>query len=400
MNREESLRQRFFSVAGHLDERQRRLLAAAEANSFGAGGVSQVARTVGLSRPTIIRGKRELKAGLPLLGRVRAPGGGRKRKCETTPSILTDLKKLVDASSRGDPESTLRWTCKSTWTLAAELTRRGYKVSHVLVGRMLKQLGYSLQGNAKTREGGTHPDRDAQFRHIAQEAGRRLETDLPVISVDTKKKELVGNYRNAGKTYRKKGQPLEVRVHDFIDKELGKAIPYGVYDLARNQGWVNVGCDHDTAAFAVESIRRWWKGMGSKAYRGVRKLLICADAGGSNGYRVRQWKWELQKFADRSGLELAVCHFPPGTSKWNKIEHRLFSHITLNWRGQPLVSHEVVVNLIAATTTKSGLKVNAALDTGLYQPKVKVTDEQMNTIKITPHNFHGEWNYTIHPCRK
>lgn len=397
MNREESLRQRFFSVAGHLDERQRRLLAAAEANSFGAGGVSQVARIVGLSRPTIIRGKRELKAGLPLPGRVRAPGGGRKRKCETTPAILTDLKALVDTSSRGDPESTLRWTCKSTWTLAAELTRGGHKVSHVLVGRMLKQLGYSLQGNAKTREGGTHPDRDAQFRHIAQEAGQRLKADLPVISVDTKKKELVGNYRNAGKTYRKKGQPLEVKVHDFVDKDLGKAIPYGVYDLARNQGWVNVGCDHDTAAFAVESIRRWWKGMGSKAYRGVGKLLICADAGGSNGYRVRQWKWELQNFADRTGLEIAVCHFPPGTSKWNKIEHRLFSHITLNWRGQPLVSHEVVVNLIAATTTKTGLKVKAALDKGLYQPKIKVTDEQMQTIQITPHGFHGEWNYTIHP---
>lgn len=400
MNREESLRQRFFSVAGHLDERQRRLLAAAEANSFGDGGVSQVARIVGLSRPTIIRGKRELKAGLPLPGRVRAPGGGRKRKWDTTPSILTDLKELVDASSRGDPESTLRWTCKSTWTLAAELTRRGHKVSHMLVGRMLKQLGYSLQGNAKTREGDTHPDRDAQFRHIAHEAGKRLKADLPVISVDTKKKELVGNYRNAGKTYRKKGQPLEVKVHDFVDKELGKAIPYGVYDLARNQGWVNVGCDHDTAAFAVESIRRWWKGMGSKAYRGVRKLLICADAGGSNGYRVRQWKWELQKLADRTELEITVCHFPPGTSKWNKIEHRLFSHITLNWRGQPLVSHEVVVNLIAATTTKTGLKVKAALDKGRYQPKVKVTDEQMQTIQITPNGFHGEWNYTIHPCSR
>ena len=397
MNIDDQVRERFYSVAGHLDEKQRRLLAAAEARSIGRGGISRVARIVGLSRPTITRGVKELESPEVLAHRIRRVGGGRKKTYEKNPSILTDLERLIELSSRGDPMSPLRWTCKSTWTLAAELTRQGHAVSHMVVGRMLKHLGYSLQGNAKTREGGNHPDRDAQFHHIGALAGRRIKVGLPVISVDTKKKELVGLYRNAGKTYRPKGKPEEVKVHDFMDKKLGKAIPYGVYDLAKNQGWVNVGCDHDTAAFAVESIRRWWAGMGSGAYGKARKLLICADGGGSNGSRVRQWKWELQKLADQTGLEITVCHFPPGTSKWNKIEHRLFSQISMNWRGQPLVSHEIIVSLIAATTTKTGLLVKAALDNGCYQTKVKVSDEQMRTIRLKPNDFHGEWNYTIQP---
>ena len=399
MNTDDQIRKRFASVAGHLDERQRRLLAAAEASSIGRGGVSRVARIVGLSRPTIIRGVKELESTHVLEDRVRRAGGGRKKTQEKNPAILADLERLIEMSSRGDPMSPLRWTCKSTWTLAAELTRQGHAVSRMVVGRLLKHLGYSLQGNSKTREGGKHPDRDAQFRHIGALAGRRIKAGLPVISVDTKKKELVGLYRNAGKTYRPKGKPEEVKVHDFMDKQLGKAIPYGVYDLAKNQGWVNVGCDHDTAAFAVESIRRWWFGMGSGTYGNARKLLICADGGGSNGSRVRQWKWELQKLADQTGLEITVCHFPPGTSKWNKIEHRLFSQISMNWRGRPLVSHEIIVNLIAATTTNTGLVVKAALDKGCYQTKVKVSDEQMKTIRMKLNAFHGEWNYTIQPHR-
>ena len=397
MNIDEQVRERFYAVACHLDEKQRRLLAAAEARSIGRGGISRVARIVGLSRPTITRGVKELESSEMPAHRIRRAGGGRKKTHEKTPSILTDLERLIELSSRGDPMSPLRWTCKSTLTLAAELTRQGQAVSHMVVGRMLKHLGYSLQGNAKTREGGNHPDRDAQFRHIGALAGRRIKAGMPVISVDTKKKELVGLYRNGGKTYRPKGKPEEVKVHDFMDKQLGKAIPYGVYDVAKNQGWVNVGCDHDTAAFAVENIRRWWAGMGSGAYGKARKLLICADGGGSNGSRVRQWKWELQKLADQTGLEITVCHFPPGTSKWNKIEHRLFSQISMNWRGRPLVSHDVIVNLIAATTTKTGLLVKAALDKGCYQTKVKVSDEQMRTIRLKPNAFHGEWNYTIQP---
>jgi transposase len=397
MDTDEALRQKFFSVACHLDEKQRRLLAAAEAKSLGYGGISRIADVTGISRPTITRGVRELQSKRLLAERVRQAGGGRKKAFEKAPSLLTDLEELIEMSSRGDPMLPLRWTCKSTWNLAAELTRRGHVVSHALVSRMLKHLGYSLQANVKTREGGTHPDRDAQFRYIGERTGQRLKVGLPVVSVDTKKKELVGPYKNGGRTYRPRGKPEEVKVHDFVDKQLGKAIPYGVYDLAKNQGWVNVGCDHDTAAFAVESIRRWWVGMGVKEYPKARKLLICADGGGSNGYRVRQWKWELQGLADRTGLEITVCHFPPGTSKWNKIEHRLFSQISMNWRGRPLISHEVIVNLIAATTTKTGLKVKAVLDKGCYQTKVKVTDEQMKTIRLKQHEFHGEWNYTIKP---
>ena len=394
---DDSLREKFLSVASHLNERQLRLLAAAEAKSLGHGGISRIARVVGISRPTITRGVNELNSAAPVFDRIRRAGGGRKKACDKEPSLLTELEKLVDPSSRGDPMSPLRWTCKSTRTLAAELNRRGHRISHASTAGLLKQLGYSLQANAKTREGGMHPDRDAQFRYIAELAGSRLKANLPVVSVDTKKKELVGLYKNGGRTYRPKGKPDEVKVHDFIDPEQGRAIPYGVYDVGRNQGWVNVGCDHDTAAFAVESIRRWWKGMGAKAYRGVRQLLICADGGGSNGYRVRQWKWELQRLADRTGLEISVCHFPPGTSKWNKIEHRLFSQISMNWRGTPLVSHEVIVNLIAATTTKTGLKVKAVLDKGCYETQIKVTDAQMKTIQLIAHEFHSEWNYTIQP---
>ena len=315
MDTDEALRQKFFSVACHLDEKQRRLLAAAEAKSLGYGGISRMADVIGVSRPTITRGVRELESEGVLADRVRQAGGGRKKAFEKVPALLTDLEELIEMSSRGDPMLPLRWTCKSTWNLAAELTRRGHAVSHALVSRMLKHLGYSLQANVKTREGGTHPDRDAQFRYIGERTAQHLKTGLLAVSVDTKKKELVGPYKNGGQTYRPKGKPEEVKVHDFVDKQLGKAIPYGVYDLAKNQGWVNVGCDHDTAAFAVESIRRWWSGMGKEEYPEARKLLICADGGGSNGYRVRQWKWELQEIGGSNGLGDYRVPFPTGNEQ-------------------------------------------------------------------------------------
>ena len=331
--------------------------------------------------------------------RIRQPGGGRKKLWIKVPEILCELEGLVDPDSRGDPMSPLRWTCKSTRQLAEALASRGYSVSHPTVAEMLHHLGYSLQANAKTLEGSQHPDRDAQFRYIQRRVKDRLARSLPVVSVDTKKKELVGRFKNGGREWQPAGQPEPVNVHDFPDPGVGKAIPYGVYDVSQDLGWVNVGRDHDTASFAVESIRRWWVRMGSPRYPHADKLLICADGGGSNGYRTRLWKWELQRFADETGLEATVCHFPPGTSKWNKIEHRLFNHIAMNWRGRPLTSHRVVVDLIGATTSESGLRVEAELDDRKYPTQVAVSDEQMGQIELRPHRFHGEWNYTIRPSK-
>ncbi len=380
-----------------LDERQRRLLAAVEARSLGYGGIRRVSRASGISHAAIQRALKELDAPPPPPGRVRRPGGGRKKLRDKEPAILVALEGLIAPETRGDPMSPLRWTCKSTRQLAEALGRQGFAVSHRVVGEMLHHLGYSLQAMAKTLEGRQHPDRDAQFRYISEISGRYIAAGSPVISVDTKKKELVGQYANRGREWQPAGEPEEALVHDFPDRRVGKAIPYGIYDMGWDLGWVNVGVDHDTASFAVEGIRRWWSGMGSEMYSDAGRLLICADGGGSNGYRVRLWKVELQRFADETGLEVTVCHFPPGTSKWNKIEHRLFSHITMNWRGRPLVSHQVVVELIAATRTATGLEVEARLDTGSYPTKVKVTKQQMERVRLHPHDFHGEWNYTIRP---
>ena len=390
------LQQRADSLFPHLTERQRRLAAASDARALGYGGITQVAQAMGMSRATIHQGLAELDRGELPPERSRRPGGGRKRRADQDPSLLRDLKVLVDPSTRGDPMSPLRWTSKSTRQLAGALADKGHVISHVTVAELLRDLGYSLQANSKTlEEGSENPDRDEQFGYINQRVARFMRCGLPVISVDTKKKELIGKYLNKGREFQPQGEPEKVKVHDFIDRDLGKAIPYGVYDVARNAGWVNVGCDHDTAAFAVASIRRWWTGMGRRVYPRADQLLICADSGGSNGYRAKLWKVELQRFADDTGLEVTVCHLPPGTSKWNKIEHRLFSYISMNWRGRPLVSHEVVVNLIAATTTAKGLKVKARLDSNEYPLKVKVSKEAMQQVNLRPHDFHGEWNYTI-----
>jgi len=391
------LQRKFAAILPNLDERQRRLLAAAEARSLGYGGIRRVSRASGISHAAIQRALKELDAPLPPPGRVRRPGGGRKKLRDKEPAILAALEGLIAPETRGDPMSPLRWTCKSTRQLAEALAQRGFAVSHRVVGELLHHLGYSLQAMAKTLEGKQHPDRDAQFRYINEISGRSIAAGSPVISVDTKKKELVGQYANAGREWQPAGEPEEALTHDFPDRRVGKAIPYGIYDLGWDLGWVNVGVDHDTASFAVESIRRWWSGMGSEMYPDAERLLICADGGGSNGYRVRLWKVELQRFADEVGLEVTVCHFPPGTSKWNKIEHRLFSHITMNWRGRPLVSHQVIVELIAATRTATGLEVEARLDPGSYPTKVKVTKQQMERVRLHPHEFHGEWNYTIKP---
>lgn len=397
MKIEQALKQKYITLFPHLDERQRRLVTAADAQEYGRGGVSLVAQASGLSRPTIHKGQRELE-GVPLsAARVRREGGGRKRLSEQSPEVLQALEALIEPESRGDPMSPLRWTCKSTRQLAEILVPRGYQISHTTVATLLDVLGYSLQANQKTLEGTQHPDRDSQFQYINQTTQRFLREGLPVISVDTKKKELVGSFENAGRTWRPQGQPEKVQVHDFVDPTLGKAIPYGVYDIGQNLGWVNVGRDHDTASFAVESIRRWWRKMGKPLYADVDQLLICADGGGSNGYRVRLWKVELQRLATDTGLAITVCYFPPGTSKWNKIEHRLFSHITMNWRGRPLVSHDVVVNLIGATTTAAGLRVKAALDRRKYPQGIKVSDQELHAINLTPHTFHGEWNYSLNP---
>jgi hypothetical protein len=381
----------------HLNERQRRLLAAAEARVLGYGGISLVSQASGLSRATIHKGLKELDAPALPTRRIRRPGGGRKNVYQRDPSILSALEQLIDPVTRGDPRSPLRWTCKSTRQLAEALAPRGHVVTPPTVAALLRHLGYSLQANAKTLEGQQHPDRDAQFRHINRMTKSYLRRHFPAISVDAKKKELVGRYQNAGREWQPAEHPEVVQTHDFPDPKVAKAIPYGVYDLGRNQGWVSVGCDHDTSSFAVASIRRWWRAMGRRSYPKADRLLICADAGGSNGYRLRLWKVELQHLADATGLKITVCHFPPGTSKWNKVEHQLFSYITMNWRGRPLVSHEVIVNLIGRTTTRTGLKVKAELDPHHYPTKVKVSDEEMNQVRLKKHQFHGEWNYTIIP---
>jgi transposase len=396
----EAVRQRFAVLAPLLDERRRRLVAAAEALALGWGGVTGVARVTGVSRGAIQAGLAALRTAAavrPAPERVRRPGGGRKRTVDTDPTLRTDLERLVEPTTRGDPESPLRWTCKSVRKLAAELRARGHRVSHQLVAELLRELGYSLQANRKTLEGGAHPDRDAQFAHLNGQVAAQLAAGEPAISVDTKKKELVGPFKNGGQEWQPAGQPEAVRVHDFVDPTLGRASPYGIYDLARDTGWVNVGIDHDTAAFAVESIRRWWTGMGQAVYPHATRLLICADGGGSNGSRVRLWKLELQRLADETGLAIQVCHLPPGTSKWNKIEHRLFSFISQNWRGKPLVSYEAIVSLIAATTTATGLRVHSALDTNRYPTGRKVSDAEMATVRLRKDAFHGDWNYSILP---
>jgi Rhodopirellula transposase DDE domain len=385
-------------VAPHLTEKQRRLLAGAAAKALGRGGGARMARISGLSRPTVYTGVRELEDPPDPHGRIRRPGGGPKRLVQRQPGLLAALDALVDPDTRGDPESPLRWTCKSTRELADALGAQGFQISDDTVGRLLKQQRYTLQRTQKTEEGAQHPDRDAQFRYINDTARGYLGQGLPVVSVDTKKKELVGNYANGGAEWQPVGEPQRVNVHDFPDPELGKAIPYGVYDLGANAGWVSVGTDHDTAAFAVASLRRWWETMGKALYPTADRLLVCADAGGSNGYRVRAWKTELARFAAETGLQVTVCHFPPGTSKWNKIEHRLFSHISTNWRGRPLVSHQVIVELIAATQTHTGLKVRAALDRGSYPLGVKVADRDLAAVPLRRHGWHGEWNYTVLPA--
>jgi len=397
----ESLRAKFAAVLPHLDERQQRLVLAGEARSLGHGGIAAVAQASGASRSRISQGVADLEAGQAPLGRVRREGGGRKPLTATDPSLLAALLALVEPTRRGDPCSPLCWTTLSTRKLAAELSSAGHPVGPDTVARLLREQGFSLQANAKTIEGAQHPDRDAQFRYLNEQAQAHLATGDPVISVDTKKKELVGQYQNGGAEWRPAGQPEQVKVHDFIDPVLGKANPYGVYDLAADTGWVSVGTDHDTAAFAVETIRRWWQSTGPTCYAPATRLLITADGGGSNGYRTRLWKTELAALAAHTGLQITVCHLPPGTSKWNKIEHRLFSHISMNWRGRPLSSHDVIVASIAATTTRTGLSVHAELDTTAYPTGVKIPDAQMNALRDTGtlrrHDWHPEWNYTLNP---
>ena len=388
---------KFGAIFPHLDERQRRLLMGAEARALGHGGIRLVALAAQAREGTVSLGVSELESGAEPLARARRPGGGRKRAADLDRELVPALLALVGPQERGDPMSPLRWTVKSTRTLAAELTRQGHKVSADTVRDLLHEQGFSLQANAKTIEGKQHPDRDAQFRYINEQAAAHQDAGDPVISVDTKKKEQVGEYENGGRAWRPKGDPVKVRDHDFPGPETGKAIPYGIYDLAANTGWVNVGTDHDTAAFAVESVRRWWSARGSQDYPGARRLLITADAGGSNGYRTRAWKAGLAALAAETGLQITCCHFPPGTSKWNKIEHRLFSHITMNWRGRPLTSHQVVVSSIAATTTRTGLRVHAELDPGSYATGAKISDAQLAALPLTRHDWHPDWNYTLAP---
>ena len=393
---EKALWAKYKALEPELSERARRIWAATEARELGRGGIALVARATRISYSTIVRGLHELESGVSLSpGRVRRPGGGRKSSLTKDPDLLSDLEALVEPTASGDPQSPLRWTSKSVRMLATHLEAGGHVVSRQLVSELLADAGYSLQGNRKTREGTDHPDRDEQFRYINQLVKEFQRNGQPVISVDTKKKELVGDFKNPGKQWRLRQTPELVRVHDFIIPEKGKAIPYGVYDLTRNAGWVSVGIDHDTASFAARTILRWWRKMGQPGYARASRLLITADAGGSNGPRVRLWKWEVQRLADRLRMPITVCHFPPGTSKWNKIEHRLFSYISTNWRGQPLISLAVVVSLIASTRTTTGLRVRAELDRGRYPDKVEVPDELMAQIKLEPHRFHGDWNYTI-----
>ena len=394
----QKLRQRNSAILPQLDERQRRLFAAAEARAAGHGGIAAVSRVTRIAASTIGRGLKELDAPPPPTpNRIRRPGGGRKSLTQTNPRLLDDLNALVEPEARGDPMSPLRWTCKSLRRLAAELEKLGHKVSHTVVGELLKKQKFSLQANRKTREGADNPDCDRQFGVVNDAVKAAMAENQPAISVDTKKKELVGDFKNAGREWHRQGDPEEVRVHDFLIKDLGRAVPYGIYDLAANAGWVNVGVDNDTASFAVQTIRRWWQEVGRIRYPLARRLVITADGGGSNGSRVRLWKLELQRLADEVGLSIEVHHLPPGTSKWNKIEHRLFSFITQNWRAKPLLSYRVIVELIGATTTQAGLTVRCELDTKAYPKGIVVSDEQMKGINIQPEPFHGEWNYSISP---
>lgn len=396
-----TIQEKYRSLKPVLDEQSRRLWAATEAKSLGHGGISIVSRVTGLSRTTIHQGMKNLSD--PAyhspkgIRRIRSSGGGRKPITKIDPTVLTDIEHLVEPSTRGDPESPLRWTCKSVRQLAAALQEQGHAIERQKVAHLLAELGYSLQANNKTKEGKQHPDRDAQFHFICERVAQLQRRKQPVISVDTKKKELVGDFVNRGREWCPKGKPEPVRVYDFIDKEKGKVNPYGVYDQTADKGWVSVGTDHDTAEFAVESIRRWWNKMGRNSYPKSKELLITADCGGSNGYRVRLWKIALQNLSTETGLKISVCHFPPGTSKWNKIEHRMFSHISMNWRGKPLISHEVIVNLIGSTTTKKGLNIMAELDTNKYEKGIKITDEDLQNINLITNDFHGEWNYSITP---
>src|SRR6266700_2635897 len=395
---EEALAGMFAVLSPHLDERQRRLLAGAQARALGRGGIAAVTRASGLSRATVKAGTSEIDQGPKRTTRVRRPGAGRPKATAHDPGLLAALDALVEPTARGDPMSPLRWTCKSTRTLADELAAQGYQVSANTVAGLLGELDYSLQAPSKQVEGAQHPDRDGQFGYLNEQAREHLAAGQPVISVDTKKKEVVGNLANKGRQWQPKGDPVRVEVHDFPDPKVGKAIPYGVYDLGANTGWVTVGDDHDTAAFAVATIRRWWQMVGKVAYPQADRLLITADAGGANGYRSRLWKVELGKLAAETGLAVTVCHFPPGTSKWNRIEHRLFSHISMNWRGRPLESHEVIIETISAVTTRTGLKVQAVLDTGIYPRGIKISDREMKAFEaanLHRHQFHGDWNYTI-----
>ena len=402
----EQIRKRYQMLRPALDERQVRLWVAAEAEALGHGGMAAVTRATGILHKRILAGRRDVRSGAHLAAseagakhprRIRRPGAGRKKLTEKDPTLLKDLESLVAPETRGDPQSPLRWTCKSVRRLSVELGSMGHQVSWVKVAKLLKELGYSLQGTRKTREGTNHPDRNAQFEHINGQAKAFQKRGQPVISVDTKKKELVGDFSNKGREWQPSGQPEEVRVHDFIDEKLGKAIPYGVYDVGRNEGWVSVGIDHDTSEFAVETIKQWWRRMGARAYPAARELLITADGGGSNGHRTRLWKLALQGLADSTGLTMTVCHYPPGTSKWNKIEHRLFSHITANWRGRPLESVETVVNLIGNTSTAAGLRVRAAKDAHRYGTAKQVSQDELRSICLARAHFHGDWNYTISP---
>ena len=399
-NEESSLRRKFSSVWLLLDERSRRLMAASEALALGYGGVSRIRRASGLSRKAIAKGIREIADGSAMPGRIRRSGAGRKNIVELDPKLLVSLDRLIEPETRGDPESPLRWICKSTRTLAAQLTRQKHPVSHEKVAQLLRDQNYSLQSNRKTEEGADHPDRDAQFRHINTQVKRALAAGMPVISVDTKKKELLGNYDNGGQQWLPAKKPVKVNGHDFPSPDVPRAYPYGIYDLARNTGFVNVGTDHDTGAFAVASVRGWWRSEGRVLYSLARALLITADGGGSNGSRLRLWKLELQKFADETGLSISVCHFPPGTSKWNKVEHRLFSFISSNWRGEPLRDYETIVNLISRTTTAKGLQVTCRLDRRKYPTGRKVTNEEIARVNLQKNKFHGEWNYTIHPSTR
>ena len=398
MNPRSDLQKKLAGVWPLLDERTRRLLAANEARAMGRCGVSAVSRACGLSRKAISKGIKEIEAGTaPLPGRVRQPGGGRRKITEHDPRLTGAMERMIDPEMRGDPESPLRWTCKSTRTLAAQLSRQRHPISHTKVAQLLHDLGYSLQSNRKTEEGEDHPDRDAQFRYINTKVKRALAKGAPVVSVDTKKKELVGNYANGGEQWLPEKTPVKVKGHDFPGPDVPRAYPYGIYDLGQNTGFVNLGTDHDTGAFAVASIRGWWRHEGRRLYPSAKDLLITADAGGSNGSRLRLWKLELQKLADQTALSISVCHFPPGTSKWNKIEHRLFSFISSNWRGEPLRDYETIVHLISKTTTAMGLKVTCRLDRRKYPIGRKVTDEEMKRVNLERHKFHGDWNYTIRP---